>query len=131
MNKKYSGKIPTKEGWTKVGSIDGEVGRYKDIGQWDVYYGPISGAGRWMRIKLVTKKRNSFKANYHLVYGLQEQRFAKSRERGLLEVMARKLAEALADFVMNNQPLFIDITAGEAVSQNPGEKYFPIVEHAQ
>lgn len=45
--------------------------------------------------------------------------------------MARKLAEALADFVMNNQPLFIDTTAGEDVSQDPGKEYYPIVEYAQ
>lgn len=85
MNRTYSGTIPTEEGWAKVGSIVGEVGSYKNIGQWDVYYGPISGDGRWMRIKLVSKTRNSLKANYHLVYGLQEQRFVKSREQGLLE----------------------------------------------
>ena len=84
-----------------------------------------------MRIKLVSKTRNSFKANYHLVYGLQEQRFAKSRERGLLEVMAGKLAEALADFVITHQTLFLDATDSEDVSQDPDKEYLPIVEYAQ
>lgn len=105
MNRTYSGKIPTNEGWTKAGSIVGEVGKSQKIGQWDVYYGPVSGGGRWMKIKLVAKTKNSIKANYHLCYGLTEQRFSQTRDQKTLEEKSRVLARALANFVMTHLSL--------------------------
>lgn len=119
MNRTYSGTIPTEEGWAKVGAIAGEVGKSQNMGLWDVYYGPVSGGGRWMKIKLVAKTKNSIKANYHLCYGLTEQRFSQTRDQKTLEEKSSVLARALANFVMIHPTLQPADTDNEVMTSMP------------